>query len=360
VISFIHKGLRQNVLEQPFQLPTLQMEPKLLVSMSAVGKNGSHKVSAKKYLEKNNIYHGYSEDLLKNIEPNSISLSFWSPPYFVGKEYEKDLTFSDWQKMLEVVVRNHFAILKPGGFLVINIADILCFADPSIPRIMSLNPKNRKVKLTREEILKTKEKYPKANRDQLAKILKCSEQTIDRRLNGNNIRGGKYNIQTRVCLVGHFLEKYAYDSNLYLYDKRIWIKDPAWANSRWTSNSLKAVSETEDIYVFWKPGEYVVDRERLKDDEWKAWGMRQIWNIDSVRKNDDHEAKFPFELARRVILLYSDVGSTVLDPFCGSGTTCYAAKTFNRSYIGLEKERRYVDLAKKNIGSFNYQPSLSL
>lgn len=328
--------------------------------MKSVSKNGAHKDLSEGFLEKNNIYHGYSEDLLKKIEPNSISLSFWSPPYFVGKEYEKDLTFQDWQKMLADVIQGHFRILEPGGFLVINIADILCFADPDIPRIMSLNPKKRKVQLTKEEILKTKEKYPNANRDQLAKLLNCSEQTIDRRLNGNNIRGGKYNIQTRVCLVGHFLEQYAYKANLYLYDKRIWIKDPAWANSRWTSNSLKAVSETEDIYIFWKPGEYIVNRNRLKEEEWKNWGMRQIWHIDSVRKNDDHEAKFPFELARRVILLFSDIDTTVLDPFCGSGTTCYTAKAFNRNYIGLEKELHYVALAKKNIRSFIYQPSLNL
>lgn len=40
-------------------------------------------------LENNNIYFGDSCLLLKEIETDSISLSFWSPPYFLGKEYEK-------------------------------------------------------------------------------------------------------------------------------------------------------------------------------------------------------------------------------------------------------------------------------
>jgi len=46
-----------------------------------------------KYLLANNVYCGRSEDLMKLIEPNSVSLSFWSPPYFVGKEYEINETY---------------------------------------------------------------------------------------------------------------------------------------------------------------------------------------------------------------------------------------------------------------------------
>jgi site-specific DNA-methyltransferase (adenine-specific) len=41
------------------------------------------------YLKKDYIYHGKAEDLIKRIEPNSIALSFWSPPYFVGKKIRK-------------------------------------------------------------------------------------------------------------------------------------------------------------------------------------------------------------------------------------------------------------------------------
>ena len=45
----------------------------------------------------NYIYHGGAQELLPRIQPNSIALSIWSPPYFVGKEYESDLSFEDWQ-----------------------------------------------------------------------------------------------------------------------------------------------------------------------------------------------------------------------------------------------------------------------
>lgn len=311
-------------------------------------------------LENNNIYLGDSCLLLKEIETDSISLSFWSPPYFLGKEYEKGESYESWQNMLKTVITEHYRILKPGGFLVINIADILSFEDSNMPRIMGLNPANRKCSITKEMILKAKEDHPDYNRNQLAALLKCSEQTIDRRLNGNNIRGGRYTLGTHVKLVGGNLEQYAYDAGLFLYDKRIWKKDPAWANCKWTTNTLKAVSESEDLYVFWKAGEYVVNRNRLTAQEWKDWGYRQIWEIASVRANDVHPAMFPLQLASRVIKLYTDEGDVVLDPFLGSGTTAIAAIKLNRKFIGIEKVKKYYEIASNSIKEAQYEAKNNL
>jgi site-specific DNA-methyltransferase (adenine-specific) len=312
------------------------------------------------FIKENSVHHGRSEDLLRKIRPGSVSLSFWSPPYFVGKEYEKFETYESWQKMLSDVIAGHASVLKPGGFMVINIADILCFKDENIPRFQAMNISRHKSHVTREMVLAAKKKYPEYNRYQLAELLDCSEQTIDRRLNGNNIRGGKYETQTRVKLVGGPLEEYAYRVGLYLYDHRIWVKDPAWVNSRWTSNTLKAVHEFEDLYVFWKPGQQVIDRKKLSEKEWLEWGCRGVWFIDSVRANDDHEAKFPVRLADRVVRLYSDPGDIVLDPFVGSGTTAVAALQNGRRYIGIDKEQRHVDLAKRNIEESTRQGTLML
>lgn len=175
-------------------------------------------------LQINTVYTGDSCELMKNIKPESLSLSFWSPPYFLGKDYEKDASYESWQALLKAVISLHYNVLKPGGFLVINIADILSFQDENMPRIMGLNPSNRKCAVTKEMILKVKEEHPEFNRRQIATVLKCSEQTIDRRLNGNNIRGGRYAIGTHVKLVGGNLEQYAYEAGLFLYDKRIWKK----------------------------------------------------------------------------------------------------------------------------------------
>lgn len=315
--------------------------------MSGIDKSDS--VKNTDYLTVNKVYHGDSRYLLKQIEPNSISLSIWSPPYHVGKEYEQDQSYEEWIELLQTVISHHFEIIKPGCFLVINISDILAFPDPSMPRIQAVNKAKLRSPVTREDILEAKRKYPDYNRYQLAKLLGCSEQTIDRRLNGNNIRGGKYATQTRVKLVGGMIEEMGSNAGFYLYDRRIWVKDPAWQNSQWHSNSYRSVDEFEYLYVFWKPGVTTVDRRKLSKEEWAEWGSRAVWFIPSVRRNDDHVAKFPLELPRRVIRLLTNEGDTVLDCFMGSGTTAVAAILENRNFIGIEKEKKYVELSNKNI-----------
>ena len=62
-----------------------------------------------------------------------------------------------------------------------------------------------------------------------------------------------------------------------------------------------------------------------------------------------HPAPFPVELPYRLIQLYTFRGDVVLDPFCGSGTTCIASLRTNRHFIGVDNSEEYVELARKRI-----------
>lgn len=110
-----------------------------------------HEEGASHALAVNEIHHGDCRDLLVRIEKDSVACSVWSPPYFLGKQYETYLsTFGDWQDLIRTVIRLHFDIIKPGAFLVINIADILCFNDPDMPKIQAENIDRRRSTITRE------------------------------------------------------------------------------------------------------------------------------------------------------------------------------------------------------------------
>lgn len=87
------------------------------------------RIETESTLRDNGIYLGDARQLLKLVKPNSIALSVWSPPYYVGKAYESYLSYEGWRCLIQRVIRLHFDILQPGGFLAINIADILCFKD---------------------------------------------------------------------------------------------------------------------------------------------------------------------------------------------------------------------------------------
>src|SRR5436309_14277984 len=118
------------------------------------------------YLELDRVHQGDAKLLLSRIEPNSISVSVWSPPYFVGKSYEAHLTFEDWQGLLREVIKLHWAIIKPGGFLVINIADILCFPDEAMPKVQAQIVTRQRSPVSREDVLRAQAEHPTMNRYQ--------------------------------------------------------------------------------------------------------------------------------------------------------------------------------------------------
>ena len=297
----------------------------------------------------NKIVTDDTRQAISKLPSETVDLSFWSPPYYVGKTYERDLSFVDWKKLIKETISCHNSILKPGGFMVVNIGDIICFSDPEMPRFMADNVRRKKHPVTREQALKAREENPDATRYELAKILGCSEQTVQRRLEHNNVRGGKHEPGTKVLLTGCMVSQWAEESGLYLYDQRIWRKDPCWINNQWHSNSYKAVDEFEHIYVFWKPGITEYDRDRLSADEWSSWGSRGVWDIPSVRRNRRHEAEFPEELAERVIRLFSPHGGFVIDPFVGTGTTTAVAKRLDRNWFGVDFDPKNTQIARARL-----------
>jgi site-specific DNA-methyltransferase (adenine-specific) len=79
-----------------------------------------------------------------------------------------------------------------------------------------------------------------------------------------------------------------------------------------------------------------------------------IWQYVVGKKKEDQEAKghsapFPCKLAEDHILSWTKKGDVVLDPMCGSGTTCRMAKILKRNFIGVEISNEYTKLAIKRL-----------
>ena len=92
-------------------------------------------------------------------------------------------------------------------------------------------------------------------------------------------------------------------------------------------------------------------RDTIERDDFINW-TKSIWTFPAVNaKKIGHPAPFPIELPHRLINLYSYEEDVVLDPFCGSGTTCIAAIQNNRKYVAYDIKKEYVDLAEKRISN---------
>ena len=76
--------------------------------------------------------------------------------------------------------------------------------------------------------------------------------------------------------------------------------------------------------------------------------MKDVWETSltkpSEKKCGKHPTQKPIEILEKIILASTDEGDLILDPFNGSGTTGIVANRLNRKYIGIEKEKEYLDL----------------
>ncbi len=88
------------------------------------------------------------------------------------------------------------------------------------------------------------------------------------------------------------------------------------------------------------------ERNRWYSDVWEFKGSRQLQSEASARKRS---GAFPFELAYRLIHMYSVQTDVVLDPFAGTGTTLRAAMAGGRNSIGIELEESFVEVAERRL-----------
>lgn len=81
-----------------------------------------------------------------------------------------------------------------------------------------------------------------------------------------------------------------------------------------------------------------------------------VLSLATEAQNRHHPCVYPEALPEFFIRLLSNAGDTVLDPFCGSGTTGEAALKLGRSFIGVEVNAEYVKIAKVRTGESNAVP----
>lgn len=77
-----------------------------------------------------------------------------------------------------------------------------------------------------------------------------------------------------------------------------------------------------------------------------------------ITKDNKHPAVYPLYIIQELIKLLTKKGDIVLDPFNGSGTTCIAAKSLKRHYIGIDINPEYVRLAKERVKNIKYETEL--
>lgn len=126
-----------------------------------------------------------------------------------------------------------------------------------------------------------------------------------------------------------------------------WVKKTAMPES--VKN--RPTNATEDIFLLSKSPTYYYNSEAVR--ETTGANLRNCWVLGPDISGNGHPATFPRELARRCVLLGSQVGDTILDPFSGSGTTGVVAQELDRSVILIELNPNYSKFSKERISHAN-------
>ncbi|MCD6277742.1 site-specific DNA-methyltransferase [candidate division WOR-3 bacterium] len=229
---------------------------------------------------------------MEELPDNSVHLMVTSPPYNVGKEYDQNLSFTEYREFLKKVWKEVYRVLVPGGRVCINIANL----------------------------------------------------------------GRKPYIPLHAFIIKDVLDIGFLMRGEIIWNKGSSASpSTAWGSWLSAKNpTLRDVHEY--ILVFSKDTfkrENPKKRESTISKEEFLEFTRSVWTFPAVSaKKIGHPAPFPEELPYRFIQLYTFKGEVVLDPFIGSGQTAIAAIKTGRYYVGYEINEEYVKLADKRIKNF--------
>jgi site-specific DNA-methyltransferase (adenine-specific) len=162
----------------------------------------------------------------------------------------------------------------------------------------------------------------------------------------------------------------------YALQKQAWhiINDICWFKPNASPNlSCRMFTASHETLIWAKKSREAKHCFNYEDVTHRSWKpdflknphaqMRSVWSITSTKAYEKafgkHPTQKPEELLNRIILSSTEQNHTVLDPFCGSGTTGVSALKAGRRFIGIDSNEEYlIKLAVPRIKAVNDQYSL--
>ena len=241
------------------------------------------------------------------IPDQSVHLVITSPPYWTLKRYNENEAqlghIADYESFLESLTKvwkEAYRVLVPGGRLVCVVGDVC---------------------LSRREFGR-----------HLVMPLHADIAVICRKIGFDNLNP----------IIWHKISNATFEAN----------NGTKFLGKPYEPNAI-IKNDIEFILMQRKPGGYrqPTEEQRRKSmidkDDYATW-FRQFWTITGA-STKHHPAPFPLELAYRLVRMFSFWGDTVLDPFCGTGTTMLAAMQCGRNSIGIEVDGDYCQMALKRL-----------
>jgi site-specific DNA-methyltransferase (adenine-specific) len=272
-------------------------------------------------MEINKIIHGDCRVQLKELDNNSIDLIYFDPPFFTqkthslktrdnSKQYEFDDKFSskdEYIELIENVLSECKRVLKDTG-------SVFLHCD------------------------KTASHHIRAVLDNVFGTDNFQSEIVWSYKRWSNSKKGLLNAHQII----------------FFYTKTKDFKfNTIYTNYSATTNIDQILQERErdengkSVYKKDENGNVIIGKEK------KGVPLSDVWDIPYLNPKAKERTGYPTQkpvlLLNQIISIASDEGDIVLDPFCGSGTTCVSAKHLKRNFIGIDKSIDAVNLAVSRI-----------
>ena len=255
----------------------------------------------------NQIIEGDCLDVMKSIPNNSIDLVVTSPPYDDLRDYE------GYSFDFESIAKELFRLMKKGGVVTWIVGDAMVDGSETGTSF--------------RQALYFKE------------IGLNLHDTMIYEKNGSSYPAGRDgNRYTQIFEYMFVFSKGGPKSTKLICDKK----------NRWEGYTSFGKSKIRDKYGELKTRIMTpVPAFSPRNNIWRYYTGKNYSSKDTIAS--EHPAIFPEKLARDHILSWSNENDIVLDPMCGSGTTCKMAKQLNRRFIGIEISKEYCDIANNRL-----------
>lgn len=255
----------------------------------------------------NKIIHANCVDTIKQFDDCSIDMVLTSPPY------DNLRTYKGYSFPFEEIAKGLFRVIKRGGVVVWVVSDAtINGSETGTSFKQALYFKETGFNIHDTMIFKKRNAIPQIYRH-------------------------RYNNEFEYMFV--FSKGRVKTHNAIMVDCKyagLELNGTTYKNySKHDQKREKLASPVRDQKIKGNVWEYVVGK-NLEDQDAKG-----------------HPAPFPCGLARDHILSWSNENDLILDPLCGSGTTCKVAKELNRKFIGIEISHEYCYLAERRVGIFH-------
>ncbi|HBL16132.1 MAG TPA: site-specific DNA-methyltransferase [Elusimicrobia bacterium] len=244
------------------------------------------------------LFHGNCLELLASIPSGSVQLVVTSPPYNIGKSYEKKISLTKYLEQQETVIKECVRILSNTGSICWQVGNFI----------------------GKDEIV-----------------------PLDIPLHGILTKLG---LRMRNRIIWHF------EHGLHC-SKRF---SGRYETINWFTKTGSYVFHLDPIRIPQKyPGKKYFKGPKAGQLSCNPLGKNpgDLWVIPNVKHNHVektiHPCQFPVELIERLVLSMTNRGDTVLDPFIGVGTTAVAAIRHGRKAAGAEIMSEYLKIARERI-----------